>query len=75
MVASLFLTICSCQLVWGLLIFFLRQRNKVLLREIVFLGMRNRHFLEERSEITQNICLEPSVLRSGLFTSESTRLL
>lgn len=29
-----------------------------MLRGVVFLGVVNRHFLEERAEITQNICWE-----------------
>ena len=44
--------------------FFLRQRNKVLLHGFVFLGTVYRHFLEERTEITQNICLEESAFQS-----------
>ena len=44
--------------------FFLRQRNKVLLHGFVFLGTVYRHFLEERTEITQNICLEELAFQS-----------
>lgn len=77
-VAGFFLTICSCQLVWGLFFFLFRQRKKVLLHAIVFFGRANRHFLEAHIEIIQNICSESSVPAAAcvrLSVLENGRLL